>query len=35
MELEHLETLIAIKVRKPKKSVPHLTIFVMQLNVLE
>ena len=29
MELEHFESLVAIKVRKPKKSVPHLTIFVM------
>ena len=35
MELEHFESLVAIKVRKPKKSVPHLTIFVMQLSVLE
>lgn len=35
MELEYLESLVAIKVRKPKKRVPHLTIFVMQLSVLE
>ena len=33
MELEHFETLVAIKVRKPKKSVPHLTIFLMQLTL--
>ena len=31
MEQEHLETLVAIKVRKLNKRIPHLTFFLMQL----
>ena len=31
MEQEHLETLLALKVRELNKCVPHFTIFVMQL----